>query len=113
MNLVCINCPRGCHLQVDENDDYTVTGNFCKNGAEYGKNELTNPTRVLTTSVRINNAIHSCLPVKSSKPLPKAKLLEAAKSLRDIEVNAPVAIGDIVIKDILGLGVDIIACKNM
>lgn len=112
-NLVCIGCPRGCHLEVDENNNYEVSGNFCKKGAEYGKQELTDPKRVLTTSVRIENAMHQSLPVKSNDGLPKAKLIEAAKSLKDVRVKSPIKIGDVIVKNILNTGVDIIACKNM
>ena len=54
--LICIGCPRGCHLKVDEQNGYAVSGNSCPVGAEYGKNELTNPTRVLTSTVRITGA---------------------------------------------------------
>lgn len=111
--LVCIGCPRGCHLTVDEENGYTVTGNHCNIGAEYGKNELLNPTRVLTTTVTITGAIHNCLPVKSAKPLPKGKLIEAAKALSEVTVSSPVCIGDVIVNDILGTGVDIIATKNM
>ncbi len=113
IELVCIGCPRGCHLQVDENNDYAVTGNHCPIGAEYGKNELLNPTRVLTTTVKITGAIHHMLPVKSAKPLPKAKLIEAAKSLATVTVASPIRVGDVVVADILGTGVDIVAAKNM
>lgn len=112
-NLVCIGCPRGCHLEVDENNDYTVNGNFCLRGAEYGKQELTDPKRVLTTSVKIENAMYQSLPVKSNKGLPKAKLIDAAKSLKDIKVKSPVKIGDVIVENILNTGVDIVSCKNM
>ena len=50
--IICICCPRGCHLQVDPENDYNVTGNACPNGAAYGKEELTHPTRILTSTVR-------------------------------------------------------------
>ena len=118
-NLVCIGCPRGCHLVVDEDNDYAVSGNNCKIGAEYGKNELTNPTRVLTTTVNIEGAIHNRLPVKSNGALPKDKLLEASKSLKDIisiclyNIFEAIKLGDVIIPNILETGVDIIACKNM
>lgn len=112
-NLVCIGCPRGCHLVVDEDNNYAVSGNNCKIGAEYGKNELLNPTRVLTTTVNIEGAIHNRLPVKSNGGLPKDKLLEASKSLKNVCVKSPVKLGDVIISNILETGIDIIACKNM
>ena len=110
--LICITCPKGCHLKVDETT-LTVTGNSCEKGAEYGKNELLNPTRVLTTTVNIEGAIHNRLPVKSNGGLPKDKLLEASKSLKDVCVKSPVKLGDVIISNILDTGIDIIACKNM
>ena len=54
--MICITCPKGCHLQVDENDGFRVTGNGCPRGAEYGKNELLHPVRVLTSTVRLTGA---------------------------------------------------------
>lgn len=111
--LICIGCPRGCHLLVDEQSGYQVSGNHCQIGAEYGKNELLNPTRVLTTTVRITGAIHQCLPVKSAKPIPKDKLILAAKALADVVVDSPIQAGDVIVKDIVSTNVDIIATKSM
>ena len=113
VEMICIGCPRGCHLSVDVENDYAVSGNHCRIGAEYGKNELLHPTRVLTTSVKIEGAIHHCLPVKSSSGIPKAKLIEAAQSLKGVRVQSPVKMGDVIVANILDTGVDIIACKNM
>ena len=55
--LICIVCPKGCHLKVDEENGYRVTGNSCKRGEEYGKKELTNPTRVITSTVRVTGGL--------------------------------------------------------
>ena len=109
--LTCIICPRGCHLVVD--DELNVTGNSCPRGAVYAKQELTNPTRTLTTTVKIKakNAVR--LPVKSKEPLPKGKIMEAMKEINKATVLAPIHIGDVVIKNILGLGIDIVATKDI
>lgn len=111
--LICIGCPRGCHLKVDEENGYQVTGNNCPIGAEYGKNELTNPTRVLTTTVRITGGIHNCLPVRSSGPIKKGLLMEAVKALKNVEVASPVKKGDVIVHNIVGSGQDMLASRDM
>ncbi len=113
IELICIGCPKGCKLLVDENNNYSVTGHSCQIGVEYGRSKILNPTRVLTTIVRIENAIHNSLPVKSSKPLPKDKLIEAAKALKNVVVKAPVKTNEIIVKNILDTGIDIIATRDM
>ena len=113
VNLICIGCPRGCHLTVDVENDYKVTGNTCKIGLEYGRNELLNPTRVLTSTVRVNGGLHRQLPVKSSGAIPKGKLQEAVRSLREIEVTAPVKRGQVIVSNILDTGIDIVASRDM
>ena len=109
--LICINCPRGCRLKVD--DDFNVTGNFCPRGAVYAKNELTHPVRTLTSTVKVQSTLERRLPVKSSEPLPKEKVFDAVKELDKVEVKVPVHIGDVVIKDVAGTGVSIVATKNI
>ncbi|MBQ9035851.1 MAG: DUF1667 domain-containing protein [Erysipelotrichaceae bacterium] len=111
--LICIGCPRGCHLKVDEENGYKVTGNSCPIGAEYGANELRNPTRVLTSTVKIKGGLHDCLPVKTNKPIPKGLLIEAMGQLRNIEVSAPVKTGDVIVENLLNTGADVIATRNM
>lgn len=111
--LICIGCPKGCHLKVDEENGYTVTGNSCPIGAEYGANELRNPTRVLTSTVRICGGLHDCLPVRTDKPIPKPLLLKAMAELKNIEVKAPVRTGDVIIENLLDTGANVIATRNM
>ena len=109
--LTCIICPRGCHLVVD--DELNVTGNTCPRGAVYAKNELTHPTRTLTSTVRIESSIESMLPVKSDNPLPKEKIFDAMELINKTTVKAPIKIGDIIIKNIFGLEVNIVATKDI
>ena len=109
--LICIVCPRGCHLSVD--DELNVTGNFCPRGAIYAKNELTHPTRTLTTTVRIISKEEVALPVKSDNPLPKEKIFDAMELINKTCVKAPIKIGDIIIKNIFGLDVNIVATKDI
>lgn len=110
--LTCIVCPKGCTLSVDISKE-KVTGNGCTRGKEYGLTEVKNPTRVLTTTVAIENAIHPRLPVKTNAPIPKGKLLEAMGVIDGIRVSAPVKIGDVIIPNLLDTGADLVACSNM
>ena len=109
--LICIICPRGCHLVVD--DELNVSGNTCPRGAVYAKQELTHPTRTLTSTVRVVSKTEATLPVKSNKPLPKEKIFDAMEVINKTCVKAPIKIGDVVIKNIFGLDVDIVATKNI
>ena len=111
--LICIGCPRGCHLSVDEENDYAVTGNRCAIGARYGKEELTNPTRTLTTTVRVEGGLHEMLPVRSDKPLPKGMLMEAMQEISKVKVSSPVKMHQVIIENILNTGVNIISSKEM
>lgn len=111
--FVCIVCPRGCPLSIDL-DTLEVTGNTCKRGEEYAKAEVTNPTRVITSSVRVNNREDSLVSVKTNNPVPKGKIFEVMKEINKVSVPAPTHIGDVVIKNVLGLeGVDVVITKNI
>lgn len=112
-HLICIVCPNGCHLDVDDENGFKVTGNRCQRGAEYGKTELTNPTRVLTSTVKISSASHRRCPVKTDGPIPKGKLFEAMDVLDNVELKSPVKRGDVVINNILGTGANLIVTKDM
>ncbi|MCQ2771975.1 MAG: DUF1667 domain-containing protein [Bacilli bacterium] len=110
--LICIVCPRGCRLTVD--DDLNVTGNFCPRGAVYGKQEVTNPTRVITSIVRIEGSDLAMCPVKTSAPIKKGNIFKAMEEINKVKINAPIHIGDVIIKDICGEeGVDLVATRNM
>lgn len=111
--LVCIVCPRGCRLQVDEENGYAVTGNSCLRGAEYGKNELKNPTRVLTTTVRVTGGVHCRLPVKTDKAIPKGMLFRAMEEANAVCVQAPVQPGQVIIENLLGTGANLVAGRGI
>lgn len=112
-NLICITCPRGCHLTVDEENGFAVTGNSCPRGAEYGKNELQHPVRVVTSTVRIEGAAGARLPVKTDRPLPKEKMFQCMELLNTITAQAPVRVGQVLAANILGTDVNIVATKTM
>lgn len=111
--LICIVCPKGCHLKVDENNDYAVTGNGCPRGAEYGKAELTNPTRVVTSTVRCVGGTYPRCPVKTSGVIPKGKMFEVMEALDHVELTAPVTVGQVVIENVCGTGVNVVSARNM
>jgi len=111
--LICIVCPKGCHLKVDEENNYAVTGQGCERGAEYGKKELTAPTRVITSTVKVSGGLYARCPVKTAAPIPKALIFEAMKLLDNVELKAPVRVGDIVVDDICGTGIPFIAARNL
>ena len=111
--LICIVCPRGCHLQVDEDNDYAVTGNRCPRGAAYGKAELIHPTRTVTSTVRCTGGAHPRCPVKTDQPIPKDKMFDVTAALDAVELTAPVRIGQIVIADVCGTGANVVATRNI
>ena len=111
VELICITCPRGCHLQVDEN--LNVTGNFCPRGVVYAKAELTHPVRMVTSTVAIVSESECRLPVKTKEPIPKELIFPVMEEIEKVSVKAPIKIGDVIIKDVLGTGVDIVATKNI
>lgn len=114
-NLICIGCPMGCPLVVtlDHGEVVSVEGNTCKRGAVYGKKEVTNPTRIVTSTVRVSGGSISVVSVKTREDIPKEKIFDCIKALQEIEVAAPVNIGDVVLRDVAGTGVDVVATKNI
>lgn len=111
--LICIVCPRGCHLKVDEEHDYAVTGSGCPRGEAYGKGELTHPTRVITSTVRCRGGVYPRCPVKTSAPIPKAQIFEAVAALNGVTVEAPVRLGQVVVKNVCGTGADFVATRAL
>ena len=110
--LICIVCPQGCHLKVEENG-LTVTGNSCPRGAEYGKMELTHPTRVVTSTVKCEGGLYPRCPVKTDRPVPKELMFRVMEALEGVTLAAPVAVGQIVVENICGAGANVVATRNM
>lgn len=109
--LICIVCPRGCHLTID--DQNNVTGNFCLRGKEYAINEMTCPKRMVTSTVKINSSSLKRLPVITSKEIKKELIFDVMKEINKVVINAPVKMHQIVIKNVLNSGVDIIATREV
>ena len=113
-SLVCVSCPLGCSIEVEmENGEVvSVTGNTCKRGDAYARSECTNPVRSLATTVKVNGGVHNVVPCKSAGPLPKDKIFDCMKAINATEVAAPVHIGDIVIENVCGTGVNVVASAD-
>lgn len=114
-DLTCIGCPMGCLLQakLDGNEVIEVTGNTCKKGDEYAKKECTNPTRIVTSSVCVKDGQIEMVAVKTESDIPKEKIFDCIKALKGVVVNAPINIGDVIIENVLGTGVNIIATRKI
>ncbi|MGE5581275.1 MAG: DUF1667 domain-containing protein [Bacillota bacterium] len=113
--LICIGCPMGCRLSVvlEQGNVLQVMGNSCPKGKEYAKNECLNPSRVVTTTITVEKAMYSLISVKTSKPIPKNQVRQCVAFLRDIKVEAPVKVGQVIVANILGTQADIVATKSL
>lgn len=111
--LICIVCPRGCRLSVDGENDYKVTGHTCSRGEEYGRAELENPTRVITSTVRIRGAAHRRCPVKTAAAIPKRLIFDAMRLLDDIELVSPVREGQIVVENVCGTSIPFVTTRDL
>ncbi|MFD3155518.1 DUF1667 domain-containing protein [Haloimpatiens sp. FM7330] len=111
--LTCIGCPMGCALEVTiENGKVLgVKGNTCPRGKTYAEKECTNPTRIVTSSVKIQGGQIDAVCVKTENDIPKDKIFECVNELKNIIVKAPVKIGDIILENAAGTGVNVIATK--
>ncbi|MEZ0535710.1 DUF1667 domain-containing protein [Caldicellulosiruptoraceae bacterium PP1] len=114
-SITCISCPMGCIINYKKENDNNITfsGYKCKRGLEYAKQELTSPKRIVTTTIKLNNASLPFLPVKTDKPIPKDKIDDVLNILRDYKCFAPIKAGDIVIENILNTGANIVATRSI
>lgn len=110
-HLTCICCPMGCALTVTQHDngEIFVEGNSCPMGDKYGRQEVVNPVRMVTSTVFVDRGELQMVSVKTSNSVPKDKVKDVVKALASLHVAAPVHIHDVLVKNILDLGVDIIA----
>lgn len=112
--VICVTCPKGCTLEVNK-DGTTVVSimNGCKRGHEYAKQELTDPRRMVATSVRIRGGVHPLIPVYTAAPFPKPRIPELLQALREVEVSAPIQMDQPILEDALGTGISILASREM
>lgn len=112
--IVCIVCPNSCRMQVAEKDgQFTVTGNECKRGIAHGIQEWSSPERMLSTTVVMQGGTLPRLPVVSTRDVPKALLRDCLAALYQVVVSAPVTCGDVVVENICGTGIDVVASRSM
>ena len=113
--MICICCPMGCRLSVDDSDknDIKVTGNTCPRGAKYARDEVICPKRMVTSIAQVNGGEINMVSVKTSDSIPKDRMFDALVLLNGLSVDAPVKKGQVIVADVLGLGVDFVATKDV
>lgn len=112
--MICICCPMGCRLSVEKTaDGYSVTGNTCPRGKAYAIDEMTAPKRMVTSSVPVDGGNYKTVSVKTSVSIPKELIFESLAALSGVSLTAPVKIGDVVVKNVLGTGADFVATRNV
>lgn len=111
--VICTCCPRGCHLKIDTDMNYNVSGNRCRRGAQYGVDEVLHPKRTVTSTVAVEGASLKRLPVRTDRPVDKGRIMEVMALIHGIRVTAPVRRGDAVSAAIPGTDVRVIACRDI
>ena len=113
--MICINCPMGCHMTVDDSDknNIVILGNNCPRGKTYAVHEVTAPKRMVTGSVRVNGGKITMVSVKTRTAIPKELIFDSLALLKNVTLQAPVRIGDVAVANICGCGVDFVVTKNV
>ena len=113
--LICITCPVGCTLHVTHDGDtiVRVDGEECKRGRDYVRAELADPRRMVTSTVKVNGGLHPLVPVCTSEPIPKGLIFPLLHELRRVELRAPVVVGQVVLENALGTGIDVLASRDL
>ena len=113
--LICIGCPMGCPMTVtmENGEVLSVSGNTCKRGDVYARKEVTNPTRIVTSTVTVEGGADVTVSVKTASDVPKGKIFDCVKALKGVTVKAPVKIGDVIVENAAGTGVDIVVTGNV
>lgn len=114
-HYLCIGCPLGCRLEVEEEDGaiVEVRGFSCKLGKEYAEREHVDPRRMVSSTVHVVNALWARLPVKTNRPVPKDQVRAVCRVLHRVSITAPVRIGDVIVANVLDTGADIVAARDM
>jgi CxxC motif-containing protein len=114
-NFICTACPKGCMLKVhmEGQEVVKIEGNTCKLGVGYANAEVRDPRRMVASTVRISHSLHPLMPVFTSAPVPKLKIKEVLKAIREVDLEAPVSMKSVIVKDIAGTGIDLLASRDM
>ncbi len=113
--MICITCPMGCGLTVTHKGAtlLSVNGNTCKRGLKFAEAELTDPRRMVATTVRVRGGIHPLVPVYTEEPFPKPRIFELLREIRQVEIEAPVTMNQVVLENALGEGIDVLTSRDM
>ncbi|MBN1352146.1 DUF1667 domain-containing protein [candidate division KSB1 bacterium] len=113
--MVCISCPNGCRLRVSQAEDSSiiVEGNECKLGAQYAKQEISDPRRIVTFCIPIKNGKEPFLPVRTDKAVPKQLWREIIKSIRTVKAVAPITCGECLRRNLIGTDANVIATRTI
>jgi CxxC motif-containing protein len=112
--MICITCPKGCTLEVTRDGQTVIrVRQGCKRGKDFAQRELTDPRRMVATTVRVKGGLHPLLPVATAAPFPKPRIQELMDTLRQVEVNAPIEPGQLILEDALGTGISILASRRI
>ncbi len=115
-NVICLQCPFACNMEVtlkESREIQEISNHICKKGAEYAEEEIKNPVRVLTTTVEVQSETFQLLPVQTSKPVSKEKLFDCMSELAKVKVQSPIGYNEVILENILGTGVDVIATMEI
>jgi len=114
LEVICVACPKGCRLEVHrEGGEILVSHEGCKRGREYAVGEITDPRRMVASTVRVTGAVHPLVPVYTAAPFPKGRIHDLLDLLRKVKLHAPVYIDQVIMRDVLGTGIDVIASRNL
>lgn len=113
--MICIDCPIGCEINVTHDGKIVleIDGNKCKKGIDYTETEITDPRRMVITTVRVRGGFHHLVPVRSTEPVSKTKIFSILKKLRKVELKTPVKIHQVVLPDAVGTGIDIVTSRSL
>ena len=113
--IICVSCPKGCRITIQSKGEeiISITGNDCPKGIKYAEGEFINPLRILPTTVKVIDGELPLVSVKTEKAIPKRLLLKAMVEIANIEVKAPVKIGQVIKDDLIGTGVSLVATRNV
>jgi len=115
VQLICTACPQGCTLTalIENGEVIKITGNNCKKGLDYGIAEMTDPRRMVATTVKVKNGFHPLLPVYTERPVPKPLIPQVLAEIRKVEVTAPVKMKSVILENVLGTGINVLASRDM
>lgn len=113
--IICIICPLGCEIEVETKNEngeiLSIKGNKCPKGKDYAKQEIIAPKRIVMSVVNVRGSIFPTVSVKTSKPVLRKLIPKVMEELSRIELEAPIAVGDVIIKNVAGTEADIVATR--